>query len=147
MIDVDHFKGYNDLYGHLAGDLCLKQVAASIASEARDIDVCVRFGGEEFVVLLPGADLGVASKSAERIRRVVENRAIVNAASTSGRVEVSVGVASGPVSTLALSDLISQADAALYAAKRNGRNLIWPPFVTTGLPLTTLSSARRVKAA
>ena len=148
MLDVDHFKGYNDIYGHLGGDLCLKHVAATMRSEMRDQDdLCVRFGGEEFVALLPGADLMTATRMAERIRRLVENRTIVNKAAKSGYLSISVGVASAPVSTMTLSDLTAHADAALYAAKRNGRNQVWPPLMSADSIVADMRMLPRVKVA
>ena len=131
MVDVDCFKQYNDRYGHPAGDVCLKRVAGVIRQALRgSADVAARFGGEEFVVLLPDAELGDALKIAERIRRAVEDCAITHAASSlSDRLTASVGVAAGPAASFALAELVTEADKALYAAKREGRNRIWPPLV------------------
>ena len=132
MIDVDHFKAFNDRYGHSAGDICLKQVAGTIASELRsENDLAVRFGGEEFLLLLPLTDMSEAVRVAERLRRQIENVAIPHEElGPQGIVTASLGVAAGPVSAHSFAELLTAADAALYAAKRNGRNQVWPPFIS-----------------
>ena len=114
MIDADHFKTYNDTYGHQAGDQVLVGIAICISDSVRRAGDCTaRFGGEEFAVLLPGN-----SATAENIRRKVEHWSEDPTATT-----VSVGVASMiPVAGLDWSHLIESADKALYAAKANGRN-------------------------
>ena len=125
MIDVDDFKRYNDRFGHPRGDDVLRLVATTIATVVqRREDCAARYGGEEFVALLPGAELDGAVAIAEHIRIAVEALAIPAAGDT-GYVTVSLGVAV-LVPDLALSpeDLIVLADAALYAAKRNGRNRV-----------------------
>ena len=126
MVDVDHFKGYNDTYGHLAGDACLRRVAEVMAHiPVRVSDQVARYGGEEFAVILPDVTLQGASVVAERIRATVEQLAMVNQVSATGLVTVSVGVANMIASPdLAPSQLIAAADAALYQAKRQGRNRI-----------------------
>jgi len=129
MADIDHFKAFNDRYGHAAGDDCLKRVATVLAGELRnEQDLAVRLGGEEFVLLLPATDLAEAVGVAERVRRQVEGVAIPHEAM--GRrsvVTISLGVAAGSSSLHAFGELVAAADAALYAAKRNGRNQVWPP--------------------
>jgi diguanylate cyclase (GGDEF)-like protein len=130
LLDVDHFKAFNDRYGHPAGDLCLKRLAAIAAAELRGPeDIAVRFGGEELVIVLRDADLTDGVRIAERIRRAVEAAGIPHEASPSGpAVTVSIGVASTlPSSAITPDELIASADAALYAGKRNGRNQVWPP--------------------
>lgn len=140
MIDIDHFKPFNDRYGHAAGDTCLKRVAGAIAAELRkDRDLAVRLGGEEFVMLLPQADLSEAKRVGERVRRRVEELAIPHESfGPRGVVTASVGVAAGPIPAHSFAELLSGADAALYAAKRNGRNQVWPPFVSRGNPVAVL---------
>ncbi len=130
LADVDHFKALNDRYGHSAGDLCLKRVAAILTAEMRGgSDLAVRFGGEEFLLLLPGADLPSAIRIAERARRAIEAAAIPNEGATlQGIVTASFGVASSSTSDLSALELIAAADSALYAAKRKGRNQVWPPL-------------------
>ena len=148
MLDVDHFKAFNDRYGHPAGDLCLKRVAAAILAELRHDDaVAIRFGGEEFLILLADADLLLAERTAERIRRAVEGLAIPHeGAGGTGRVTVSLGVMAGPAAAHPVSELIAGADTALYAAKRNGRNQIWPPFIFRGGPVSDLAASRERKS-
>lgn len=131
MLDIDCFKPFNDRYGHIAGDNCLKRVAGAIVSELRhESDLAVRYGGEEFLILMPDTDLPTAIRIAERARRQIERLAIPNEArSKSGIVTASFGVAVGPVAMHSFSEILSGADSALYAAKRNGRNQVWPPFI------------------
>ena len=126
LFDIDFFKAFNDANGHLAGDECLKRVAALIGSDpglARD---CVfRFGGEEFLALLDDSAPAEAFEVAERIRRAVETAAIRFGAARDGVMTVSVGMASGSMNDEAsLAALIDDADRALYGAKRNGRNRV-----------------------
>src|SRR5262249_48872060 len=122
MLDIDHFKGFNDFYGHPAGDACLKQVGACAAAELRSSDgLAVRCGGEEFLILLPNTGIADAISVAERIRQAIAALGIPNEGSgRSGVVTASLGVASAPVSDISLAGLISSADTALYEAKRNG---------------------------
>ncbi len=128
MIDVDHFKAYNDRYGHPEGDACLKDVAATLKRRLRRPgDLIARFGGEEFIAVLAGTSLEVALGAAERVRKGVENLNRLHAKSpTHAVVTVSVGVASlrphSPHATPA--QLISAADEALYQAKARGRNRV-----------------------
>ena len=122
LTDIDHFKSYNDYYGHGGGDECLKRVAIAIAgSVCQAGDVVARYGGEEFAVVLPGTDLIGARLIAERICNAVEQLGIPHAASaTNPVVTVSVGGATGL--SLEPRTQLAVADAALYRAKRNGRN-------------------------
>jgi diguanylate cyclase (GGDEF)-like protein len=125
MIDIDHFKAYNDCHGHPAGDRCLCQVAELIRHQVRtDLDLVARLGGEEFAVLLPGTHSTAAYQAAERICDAVEAAAIAHrGVPNQETVTVSVGVAViEPYETGQPADLIGMADRALYAAKRNGRN-------------------------
>ncbi|MGL9623009.1 diguanylate cyclase [Bradyrhizobium sp. U531] len=133
MIDIDHFKRLNDRYGHGAGDLCLKRVAALLLAELDEIgDLAVRYGGEEFLLLLPGLDLVDAIRLAERIRRSIESAAIPNEGSgMRGVVTASFGIAASSTSDLSPVELIAAADQALYAAKSKGRNQVWPPPTTS----------------
>jgi diguanylate cyclase (GGDEF)-like protein len=125
MIDIDNFKAFNDNAGHQAGDACLKKVAAVIDEGVRRAgDVVSRYGGEEFAVLLPDTDLTGASALAERIRASVEERNIFHPA-THKAVTVSIGVATASGRDDGEpSQLVRAADAALYKAKRDGRNLV-----------------------
>ena len=127
MIDIDHFKAFNDTYGHLQGDLCLRRVAEAIeAALKRPGDFVARFGGEEFVALLPHTDLAGALSMAGLIRANVRAAAIDHASSpVSDIVTVSIGIA-GVVPTMDLEpeSLLAASDAALYQAKSNGRNRV-----------------------
>jgi diguanylate cyclase (GGDEF)-like protein/PAS domain S-box-containing protein len=127
MIDLDHFKKYNDLYGHLAGDECLRSVARVLAAEAqRATDLAARFGGEEFVILLPNTDAAGCARIGERVRRALDEAALPHALNRpSGRVTVSLGGAvCRPADDRAAepTSLIDAADHALYAAKNSGRD-------------------------
>jgi diguanylate cyclase (GGDEF)-like protein len=127
MIDIDCFKAYNDTYGHLRGDCCLKAVAESICIVLkRPGDFVARFGGEEFVVILPGTDEAGALAIAEDIRENVRSLDIEHATSLAAeRVTVSLGVASLiPRADLTAKALLQASDAALYQAKSNGRDRV-----------------------
>ena len=127
MIDVDHFKQFNDQNGHLAGDLCLRAIADLLVGVARkDRDLVVRFGGEEFLVLLPATLADDALRIAERIRSEIEALGIRHADGKTG-VTVSIGAMVDDMSAGSPKTLIAGADAALYAAKQAGRNRVWPP--------------------
>lgn len=127
MCDVDYFKHYNDIYGHQAGDECLKMVAAVLAHGVRrPADMSARYGGEEFAVVLPDTDAKGAAMVAEQIRRDLEGRRVPHGGSGFGFVTLSIGVA-----TLVAErghgtpeNLVSAADKALYAAKQQGRNCV-----------------------
>lgn len=125
LFDADYFKLYNDTYGHLAGDDCLRQMSNAIAAIARrPADLVARYGGEEFAVVLPNTDANGAMHIASTIRQVVRELAIPHSKScTSDRVTVSLGVASVvPIKTLSPQDLLNAADQALYTAKKLGRD-------------------------
>ncbi|MFA5955955.1 diguanylate cyclase [Hyphomicrobium sp.] len=129
LLDIDHFKSFNDTAGHQAGDVCLKRVAGVIQSELRDYaDDVFRFGGEEFIVVLRGINLPKAIRISERIRRAIEDASIPHPALSRGEVvTVSLGAASAILSReIRVGLVISAADAALYSAKRNGRNQVAP---------------------
>jgi len=139
MVDVDHFKAYNDHYGHPAGDECLRQVAATLKRRLRRPgDLVARFGGEEFIAVLTGTGLSVALQAAERIKVAIERLRLPHVGSTtSSFVTISVGVASmRPTDRAATQkDLLNQADQALYRAKNGGRNRVWPdPNQAGGAP-------------
>ena len=129
MIDVDHFKLFNDTGGHSAGDACLREVAAAIvAAVDRDAGAVSRYGGEEFVVILSEAQNGGndARVVAEGIRRSVEERAIPHPGIPGGVVTVSIGVATmrPGVDGVGAATMLDAADVALYRAKRSGRNRV-----------------------
>ena len=127
MIDVDHFKRFNDTYGHQMGDECLRDVASGLLTAVlRPSDLVARYGGEEFAVILPSVDQPGACAVAERIREIIAALAISHSGNDGqGVVTVSVGLACGiPARGTKEKDLITQADKALYQAKRSGRNRV-----------------------
>lgn len=124
VIDIDLFKGYNDTYGHLAGDTCLVAVAKAIKSSVqRTCDIVIRFGGEEFVVSLPDTDVREVKLVASRILENVEALNIENLSSPGKRVTVSAGYAGvNTRQSTNLDSIINQTDLALFEAKQAGRN-------------------------
>ncbi len=132
LFDIDHFKSYNDRYGHPAGDLCLRRVAFIAQQQLRwDTDLLARYGGEEFVVVLPEANAEKAAQVAERIRAAVESLQIAHAGVAPGAViTVSIGAVSvKPDSVQDPQRLVEAADSELYAAKQAGKNRV---FVRSG---------------
>ncbi len=123
MVDADHFKSFNDEYGHATGDIVLKNVAASIGGSLREADILGRYGGEEFVAVLVETDHSTAAVVAERVRKAVEQMAI-NTPNGNLSVTVSIGLATTNSQDGTLTALIERADAALYQAKENGRNRV-----------------------
>jgi diguanylate cyclase (GGDEF)-like protein/PAS domain S-box-containing protein len=128
LLDVDHFKGFNDRYGHPAGDDCLRSVASTIAATIRRPgDRAARYGGEEFAVILPSTEVAGALDVAERVRAAIQAMAVGHEGNEAGVVTVSIGVAAiapGPRTALETSLLVGAADLALYEAKRTGRNRV-----------------------
>lgn len=127
MLDVDVFKHFNDHYGHLAGDKCLQTLALTLAQSGgrREGDLVARFGGEEFVVLLPGSDAPAAMEVAHQIQHAVQALGLPHEGAPFGIVTVSFGVASViPVRDQAPEELVRRADRAMYRAKQGGRNRI-----------------------
>lgn len=123
MIDIDYFKKYNDLYGHLAGDEILRKIAAFLKSSVRETDIVARYGGEEFAIILLLQDKEQAKEVAERIRAGVENIS-VDVNNTTTKVTISIGVASLPDDGKTPDELLAKADKALYEAKQRGRNCV-----------------------
>jgi len=125
MVDVDHFKAFNDRYGHVAGDMCLRTVADALTSAVREATLVARYGGEEFALLFAATPLDRALDIAERLRATVEELGLTHQAAPLGRVTVSVGVAAFRArADESYAVLIEAADAALYGAKRRGRNTV-----------------------
>ncbi len=123
MIDVDNFKQFNDTHGHLAGDEALKQVASMLLESTRDVDFVARYGGEEFLVMLRDTPIDGAVHVAERIRSCMEEKPI-SVSGTQAGVTVSIGAAALPKKSDDPESVIANADAALYQAKRSGRNRV-----------------------
>jgi diguanylate cyclase (GGDEF)-like protein len=126
MIDIDNFKAFNDTFGHQGGDDCLKQIARVIGGELlRPGDLAARYGGEEFAVIMPATPSHGAIIVAERLRSAVEALAIHHPSSPSGIVTLSIGTAAASAADAASpAALVASADAALYKAKRDGRNRV-----------------------
>jgi diguanylate cyclase (GGDEF)-like protein len=126
MLDVDYFKQFNDSYGHVEGDHCLRGLGEVLSRVSKgEPHFAARYGGEEFVLLLPGASLDEALRIAERLRRTMESFSFTNSQSPWGFVTVSIGVAAMvPAMDESAEKLVEAADAGLYAAKRRGRNMV-----------------------
>ncbi len=130
ILDIDHFKKVNDTYGHLRGDEILEELARLISSSARSIDIPVRYGGEEFVIILPETSLDGALVIAERLRNRVENHRFRSSGDGNNSPEeisitISIGISHASASNLITSEqLVAQGDKALYYAKKNGRNRV-----------------------
>jgi len=125
MSDIDHFKGFNDLYGHSVGDQVIQVVARALAANIRNIDLLCRYGGEEFRILLPNTNLADACAIAERARVNIENSASAAIRDVQvRRITSSLGVATLADGAASLQALIDQADQALYASKEAGRNRV-----------------------
>jgi diguanylate cyclase (GGDEF)-like protein/PAS domain S-box-containing protein len=124
MIDLDHFKTFNDTYGHDAGDAVLRETGSSLSRGIRAEDFVCRFGGEEFVVILPTASLEAACARAERLRLKMKELTILHHGRSMGMLTVSIGVAVFPEHGVSPQELMAAADAALYEAKRGGRDQV-----------------------
>jgi diguanylate cyclase (GGDEF)-like protein len=149
LLDIDHFKLFNDTAGHQAGDLCLKRVAGIIQAELRgQADHAFRFGGEEFMIVLQKTALAKAVRIAERMRRAIENAAIPHPAlGADAVVTASFGAACAqPGHGLNVAEIVASADAALYAAKRNGRNQVWPRKLASGAEIIAMPDRSSLKA-
>jgi diguanylate cyclase (GGDEF)-like protein len=123
LADLDDFKRVNDHYGHATGDAVLREFAKVLRTSVREIDLCARWGGEEFLLLLPGTDADGAEHVAERIRKALARAAIFSPESVSLHVTASFGVAAYPLESTA-DELVAAADAALYDAKRGGKDTV-----------------------
>jgi diguanylate cyclase (GGDEF)-like protein len=126
MVDVDHFKLFNDRYGHVAGDTCLRAVGETLSLVTiEEAALVARYGGEEFALLLPGLTVDRAAAIAQEARKRVEDLLISHSEAPCGHVTVSIGVESMvPEKSQTAADLVEAADDALYAAKRRGRNIV-----------------------
>jgi diguanylate cyclase (GGDEF)-like protein len=142
IFDIDHFKRYNDINGHAEGDNLLVELSRLLKENSRGADVVARFGGEEFIVLMPDTDKDSASRYAEKIRKLIEEYPFNHREKQlSGYVSISGGVAAFPFDGNSLSAVIRRSDEALYESKRSGRNRItkYEPFQFSMTPLEPLS--------
>ncbi|ULO05856.1 diguanylate cyclase [Paenibacillus sp. 19GGS1-52] len=134
ICDIDYFKNYNDTYGHVAGDWCIRQVAEAISGNCERYGVVARFGGEEFVVILPRTDLQGAAVFGEAIRKSVADLQLPHTASDKQTVSISIGIASGiPASGLTENEVLTLADEALYVSKATGRDRVTSIPSLTGM--------------
>jgi diguanylate cyclase (GGDEF)-like protein len=138
MMDLDHFKMVNDQHGHAAGDAVLREVAAAVLSCLRTTDVACRYGGEEFAIILPDCSAPAAAAKAEQIRSRINERTTASGLA----VTVSLGVASIPETCGGQAKLLPEADAALYAAKQQGRDRVVVALLrTAGNTLSLVETA------
>jgi diguanylate cyclase (GGDEF)-like protein len=124
MIDMDHFKRFNDSFGHDAGDTLLKALGALLQESSRKDDIACRYGGEEFTLILPEASIEATSQRAEHLRQRVKNLSLEYRGQSLGQVTLSLGVAAFPQHGLTSDGLLRAADSALYQAKREGRDRV-----------------------
>lgn len=125
MLDIDHFKAFNDTFGHQVGDQVLRLVARTLTDNVKGRDIAARYGGEEFAIILPETGIQAGVKVADTLRRMVETKEVVNKTNheTLGRITLSIGIAQYKRGE-SISEFIERADTALYQAKRNGRNRV-----------------------
>ena len=124
MLDVDGLKEYNDVHGHLGGSDVIKRVSSIAAGCLRSVDMLCKYGGDEFVIVLPRTAKKGAAIAAERLRKAIERHCFPGEEVT-GEITSSLGIASYPEDGITVQELISRADQALYSAKRHGRNKVW----------------------
>ncbi|MCK5093466.1 MAG: sensor domain-containing diguanylate cyclase, partial [Spirochaetes bacterium] len=125
FFDADNFKNYNDTLGHPAGDRALKKIAGLVKSSIRKSDIAVRYGGEEFCIILPEEDIQAARIFGERLRKKIEDcQFFKEEVQPGGKLTVSLGEATYPEDAESMQDLIDKADAAMYQAKNRGKNRI-----------------------
>jgi diguanylate cyclase (GGDEF)-like protein len=124
MLDLDHFKRLNDAEGHLVGDAVLRELGILLSGAVRGSDIACRFGGEEFTLVLPGADSDATAKKAESLRVAVERLTVSHRGQSIGALTASLGVASFPKNALGTEEILRRADEALYRAKGTGRNCV-----------------------
>jgi two-component system cell cycle response regulator len=125
VLDIDYFKSVNDTYGHDAGDDVLREFSMRLKKSIRGIDLACRYGGEEFVVVMPDTDMAVAAAVAERVRRGIATEPFpVSQGQKQLEVTISIGIAGLTSTSDTAADILKRADQALYRAKRDGRNRV-----------------------
>ena len=124
MGDIDHFKQFNDLYGRAAGDKVIAQIGRLLKDKFRGSDITCRYGGEEFLIILPDTSLEDTCARAESLLEDIKKMATISAVQTSGSIMMSIGIAAYPEQGTRLEDLLRAADTALYRAKQEGRNRV-----------------------
>jgi diguanylate cyclase (GGDEF)-like protein len=145
MLDIDHFKIFNDTHGHLSGDAILKQVAQILEHSIRKADILARYGGEEFVVVLPEINKEQGRKVAEKLRSAIERNDFTGGETQPlGRITISLGLAAFPEDADDVKELVDRADQGLYRAKESGRNQVGvyqeaAPIVTRNERLKTIA--------
>jgi diguanylate cyclase (GGDEF)-like protein len=124
LFDIDHFKNFNDTYGHDAGDLVLRAMSAVVLAAIRESDIACRYGGEEFIIILPDTPIEIAEQRAQALRREVSELTWDYQGQEIGRLTISLGVAAFPQHGTKRDALIKSADEAAYLAKKGGRNRV-----------------------
>ena len=124
MLDVDYFKNINDSYGHDVGDRVLKELSALMTSTLREIDYCGRYGGEEFIIVLPEVPISKTKEFAERLRNKIYNKSFLLDSEEIFKISVSIGIAEVNEKNASLENLVKSADLAMYQAKKSGRNRV-----------------------
>jgi diguanylate cyclase (GGDEF)-like protein len=124
MLDIDHFRDFNNTYGHEAGDVVLREIGAQLQSQIRGEDITCRYGGEEFILILPEANLEVTVQRAERIREAIKSIRVDYRRQPLGVISISLGVAIFPEHSSTVEGILKKADEALYKAKHNGRDRV-----------------------
>jgi diguanylate cyclase (GGDEF)-like protein len=142
MMDFDHFKKFNDTYGHTSGDMLLRQFGSWLKTQNRVEDIACRFGGEEFILILPGANLDIARKRAEQLRLGVKRLRGQQSGKFLQRVSLSLGVAVFPDHGSTVEEIITAADMAMYQAKKEGRDRVRIANYPVGYPDQVLLSAQ-----
>jgi diguanylate cyclase (GGDEF)-like protein len=124
MIDIDHFKNFNDVYGHAAGDVLLRELGQFLQSHIRAEDIACRYGGEEFILIMPDVYLDAVQNRAEQLRREVIALRIEDAGRSCAAITLSMGVALYPLHGRSIDSVLRAADVALYRGKEEGRDRV-----------------------
>jgi len=125
FLDLDNFKGVNDTYGHLVGSNLLKELGALLKKSVREVDVVIRYGGDEYTIILVETGAETAHCVGERIRRMIEKHSFLSLEGYQIQLTASLGLACYPEDTTGLEELLSMADKAMYAGKASGKNCVY----------------------